>query len=64
MRLVKYNGGTGYYYNGFESPKLLKKNKIYKLLYEEIFDCYTCYYLEGFEGCFNSVWFDDVKNSN
>ena len=59
-KLVKYNGETATY-KYCSSPKLLKKGEFYEVVSEEVCDCQTNYSLKGINGCFNSVWFNDVK---
>ena len=59
-KLVKYNGRTATF-KSCSSPTLLKEGEFYEVVSKDVCDCQTNYSLKGINGCFNSVWFDDVK---
>ncbi|MBR3134364.1 MAG: hypothetical protein IKG56_02770 [Clostridia bacterium] len=56
---VRYNGGKDGYYS-YSDPKTLVKGQIYKVskICVDRFD--TKVILEGIEGRFNSIWFDQL----
>lgn len=58
-KYVKYNGGTQSYY-GCSDAKLLSRNFIYEVVQIEDKGWQTNYTLNGVDGYFNSVWFDEV----
>lgn len=61
VRYVKYNGGTQGYYS-YSDPSCLRVGQIYKVVEEQL-NAYDCkYMLEGVDGKFNSVWFDDMPS--
>ena len=59
MKQVIYNGGTMSYY-GCSDPSILTVGKVYNVVNARDRGWQTDYTLEGVEGEFNSVWFDDV----
>lgn len=58
--IVRYNGGTQYYYP-CTKPDMLVKGREYEVIHINMSDCHTEYTLKGVEGEFNSVWFDVVE---
>lgn len=57
---VIYNGGTGSYY-GCSDHNVLVRGKRYIITGKRVRAWQTDYNLEGVEGAFNSVWFDEVE---
>lgn len=57
---VVYNGGTGSYY-GCSDHNVLVRGKRYIIIGKRVRAWQTDYNLEGVEGSFNSVWFDEVE---
>ncbi|MGI6612716.1 MAG: hypothetical protein ACOX0Z_04090 [Candidatus Nanosyncoccaceae bacterium] len=58
---LRYNGGTqSLPQAGCTDPSDLVIGDTYKVSHEEVHDCYTNVYLVGHEGCYNSLWFDEV----
>lgn len=58
---IRYNGGTSTYYPVTGNVSLLEKGQVYEIEDFNVFDFHTDIELEGFEGTFNSVWFDAVE---
>lgn len=58
---ICYNGGTDTYMPVTGNVSLLKKGQLYEIKDFKVFDFHTDIELEGFEGTFNSVWFDEVE---
>lgn len=57
---VKYEGGTESYY-GCSDPKVLKAGQIYEVMFANDRGWQTDYELNGVEGQFNSIWFEEVN---
>ncbi len=61
-KLVVYNGDTAYYYP-CSDPRTLEKGKTYEVVSIAQSSWHTEYKLNGIEGEFNSIWFDEVTNN-
>lgn len=61
-KLVRYNGDTEAYYPCTDPKDLLIKGNIYEVVDVLVFGFHTKYILEGINGEFNSIWFDEVKS--
>lgn len=57
-KFVRYNGGTHSYY-ACTDPKDLEFRKAYKVIAIKDLGWQTNYTLEGIDGEFNSIWFDE-----
>ena len=62
-KIVRYNGGTQYFYP-CTKPYMLVVGREYEVIHAKVSDCHTEYTLKGVEGEFNSVWFDEVEDNN
>ena len=62
VKKVHYNGGTQTYCSCTEPTNLIV-GKEYEVIAERDRGFQTDYKLKGIEGEFNSVWFDEVQNS-
>lgn len=60
---VRYNGGTQSYYGCSESSNLLLGEE-YVVVHAKDLGWQTNYILEGIDGEFNSVWFDEVSSDD
>lgn len=58
---ICYNGGTDTYMPVTGNVSLLKKGQLYEIKDFKVFDFHTDIELKGFEGTFNSVWFNSVE---
>lgn len=58
-KIVYYNGGTESY-RSCSNPTQLVQNKAYKVTTENDLGMQVNYTLEGINGEFNSVWFDEL----
>lgn len=59
-KIVRYNGRMTSYAECADAKQLVK-GKLYKVIDEKEMDWQTNYKLNGVEGWFNSVWFDEIK---
>lgn len=62
MKQVIYNGGTGSYY-ACSNPNVLVVGKVYHVMKEHNRVWQIDYVLEGIEGKFNAMWFDEAPRT-
>ena len=61
---VRYNGGTDSYYGGSQNTSNLVKGQVYNVIRMIVLRSETRLILEGVDGEFNSVWFDEVPSDD
>ena len=61
---VRYNGGTDSYYGGTQNTSNLVKGQVYNVIRMIVLRSETRLILEGVDGEFNSVWFDEVPSDD
>ena len=61
---VRYNGGTDSYYGGTQNTSNLVKGQVYNVIRMIVLRSETHLILEGVDGEFNSVWFDEVPSDD
>lgn len=61
---VRYNGGTDSYYGGTKNTSNLVKGQVYNVIRMIVLRSETRLILEGVDGEFNSVWFDEVPSDD
>ena len=61
---VIYNGGTMDYGPRSSDPKDLVRGHVYTLVGKEVYDWYTFVHLKEVPGQFNSVWFDEIDQTD
>ena len=61
---VRYNGGTDSYYGGTQNTSNLVKGQVYNVIRMIVLRSETRLILEGVDGEFNSVWFDEIPSDD
>lgn len=61
---VRYNGRTDSYYGGTQNTSSLVKGQVYNVIRMIVLRFGTFLILEGVNGEFNSIWFDEVPSDD